>query len=288
MQSFCSNSMHAKAKVCQETGLLRSLIRIVSSEYQIKDDKLAEASISLLRSLSSYFSMNESLRDELRQSGLFKILLNVSLASSNLNIVANACSILWSMTAVRCKLDDEELCRLGAEIKLRGLTNSNNRLISMGSLATLKNLYVVASACSTPTTTINNCLCHQVSNSSSLSSFTASFHSTSPILTFRNRKQALEDSNEFIRKLNEVIPSLSPSCSCESLSSTSTLTFSSSSSSSSMSSSSSTTSITSSSSSSSTDLDDTSSSSSSSSDSSLVTTSKGSYSLKNTYYINDR
>lgn len=138
--TICSNSMENKAKCSKKNELLHNLLKLIS--HKNISDKIVELATALLRSLASYFSMNNKLRDYLRSCGLYVTLLNDSLASSNLRIVGNACSILWSLSSVKHKLDEDLMWNLGAECKLKALTNSTNHLISMASMATLKNLYI--------------------------------------------------------------------------------------------------------------------------------------------------
>lgn len=60
---------------------------------------IEELASSLLRSLSVHCSKTYALREILRESRLYTVILDHSLLSNNLNIVANACGILWSLSA---------------------------------------------------------------------------------------------------------------------------------------------------------------------------------------------
>lgn len=145
--NFSSQSMKNRAKVCKANDsfvLINVILRLVlrNDEEELTDNKVVELGMALLRTLASYVSVDATLRDKLRECGLYSVLLDHSLASSNLRIVASACSILWTLTGCRNRPDEEMMIKLGAECKLRALTNSSNHLISMASLATIKNLYL--------------------------------------------------------------------------------------------------------------------------------------------------
>ena len=111
-------------------------INIIKSQVLTAIEELAS---SLLRSLSVHCSKHLKLRNLLKESHLYTILLDHSLYSSNLNIVANACGILWSMSAKSCE-EQKYLLQLGAEMRLRLLAHSTNKLISIICMATLRNL----------------------------------------------------------------------------------------------------------------------------------------------------
>ena len=60
---------------------------------------IEELACSLLRSLSVYCSETYPMKKILLESDLYSIILNYLLLSDNLNVVANACGTLWSLSA---------------------------------------------------------------------------------------------------------------------------------------------------------------------------------------------
>ena len=234
--------MNNKEKICNVNGALRffvSLLETSSGTSNKSDIAIEEVVSGLLRSLSVYFAMHDHIRNRLRGLNFYKILLYRSLSSGNMNVVANACGILWSMSA-RCSKDQYLFFTLGAEARLKALTHSTNKLISMTSMATLKNLYsshsitssaissmtnsllipphsptfTVASSCSSsisntfmPSPSSENSLDLSVSSSSSRLSSSASssfsYYSNPPMLANRSRKQMFESSQDFIKKVEK-------------------------------------------------------------------------------------
>ncbi len=267
--NLSSLSLENKRDICHVAGLLAFLTELLNSDCKIMNRQLEEISISLLSSLSVYYSIDEQLRNELRNLNFFEILLKSSLCSSNLNVVACACNILWTMSA-RCKQDQELMFSLGAESALKALSFSSFDFISVASAATLKNLY--SSNCNKTLdlgifkqNLFNKSavsLSSESSSSKSLNLSDSSSYSISSILTNRSRKQMIQTEKEMQRQLDAEFENLNFS---ESSSSSLSLTSSSSSSTLSMSS----------------------SSSSSSSLSCLCEKFNGKV-IKNSYYINDR
>jgi hypothetical protein len=227
--NLSSNSIENKSTICHVNGALTFLLDIISCTTSDSglillamiatkpDDSVTELAICLIRSLSVYYSMNDHLRTELNSLKFYNILLDMALTSSNLNIVSNACCILWSMTS-RSSADNGLLFSLGIESRLKSLSYSTSKLISMASLATLKNLYSSglnksakpgsSSSDSSPSTSTSP---HLTSSLSSSSSYYSGLNvqlggQQQPLLVNRTRKQNLEISNEFMQNINKIAP----------------------------------------------------------------------------------
>ena len=115
---MCANSMENKAVICNLNKALKCLTTLIG----LKDHKhecIIELGITLMRSILNYCAMNESCRVELRSFNFYQVILEHSLTSSNLSIVANGCGILWSIS--RCKSEQRLLWTLGADVKLKGI-----------------------------------------------------------------------------------------------------------------------------------------------------------------------
>jgi hypothetical protein len=213
--NLSSNSIENKSIICNRNGALNFLLDLISCSDCLlitnkPDDSITELAICLIRSLSVYYSMNDELRSQLMSNKFYHILLDMALTSSNLNIVSNACCILWSMTS-RSTNDNNLLFSLGVETRLKSLSYSTSKLISMASLATLKNLYNNSNSTNLQTNnTLNSdqsisastCSSHNLSASTSISSNLSSSNHQ-PLLANRSRKQTVESSNEFLKTLSE-------------------------------------------------------------------------------------
>lgn len=227
-------SMENKEKICSVNQSIKVFTDLMSSKV-IYDEAVEELSITLLRSLAVYCAMHEKARNELRECNFYKTLIEYSLVSSNLNIVANACGVLWILSA-RCEQDQQIMWEFGAENRLKALTYSMHKSISMASCAALKNLYSISNNIATSglySGSINkiassmSSLCLQNDNSDgslnlshsssffthlsnsltascSSSTSSASGSSVGSILSHRSRKQMLEDSDDFLKKLEKI------------------------------------------------------------------------------------
>lgn len=171
---------------------------------------IEELASSLLRSLSVYCSKTHALRKILRESKLYTVILDHLLLSNNLNIVANACGILWSMSA---KSTEEQviLLDLGADEKLTEMAKTSNKLISIISMATLKNLQHHKSnrKCRVPNdSNNNNCYNNSFTDSTSgldLSVSSSSSFSFYPVLSMdQSQKKHPKQESHSIDKNNEV------------------------------------------------------------------------------------
>ena len=215
--NLSSNSIENKSIICNHNGALNFLLDLISCSDCLlitnkPDDSITELAICLIRSLSVYYSMNDELRSQLMSNKFYHILLDMALTSSNLNIVSNACCILWSMTS-RSTNDNNLLFSLGIETRLKSLSYSTSKLISMASLATLKNLYNNTNTNNLHTNnTLNSdqsisasttCSSHNLSTSTSTSSSLSYSANHQPLLANRSRKQIIESSNEFLKTVSE-------------------------------------------------------------------------------------
>ena len=85
-----------------------------------------------------YYCIATTTLQILRKHHCLELLLS-HLQSSNIVVVANACGTLWNLSA-RCAEDQQSLWKLGAVGLLGNLVNSEDKAISLGSSAALKNL----------------------------------------------------------------------------------------------------------------------------------------------------
>ena len=189
--------MQNKATLCKSKGALSFMTSLVSLEDP-KQESLVELGVNLIKSVLTYCAMNDSCLSELRSLHFYTILLEHSLKSSNLSIVANACCILWSMS--RCKSEQKLLWNLGADVHLKALCDSSHKLIALTAKAALKNLYSSTAHSPVFFSTGDEAWAN---SGQSLSSSMCSSVSANSILSNRNRKQTTEKSREFFDKVNK-------------------------------------------------------------------------------------
>ncbi len=196
--NFSTLSSANKEAICNVPDALSLFISLVGPVPKDGNSKsqifqvIEELASSLLRSLSVVFTRSPKLKKILKTNNLYTILLNYSLYSPNLKIVANSCGILWSLSA-RSSQEQKILLDLGAHTRLTLLAHSTNKLISMISIATLKNLLKMKNNGNSSDTITDSTsgLDLSVSSSSSISLFT-----NIPILAGRSRMQRLETEKE--------------------------------------------------------------------------------------------
>ncbi|XP_074598422.1 uncharacterized protein LOC141853090 [Brevipalpus obovatus] len=136
--NLSAHSTANKVEICNYDGALKFLVSTLQYRSASNSLTIIENGGGILRNISSHIARHENLRTILREHNCLGVLLE-QLKSPSLTIVSNACATLWNLSA-RCPKDQMRLLDLGAVPMLRNLVNSKHKMISMGSVAALKNL----------------------------------------------------------------------------------------------------------------------------------------------------
>lgn len=128
-----SHSADNKADICEYSHSLEFIVSLLG-----QSETIIENGGGILKNISSHIAVNDQCRQILRKHKCLEILLG-HLQLSNMVVVANACGTLWNLSA-RCSEDQQSLWKLGAVGLLGNLVNSEDKSISVGSSAALKNL----------------------------------------------------------------------------------------------------------------------------------------------------
>ena len=136
--NLSAHSVHNREEVCKCPKALPMLVKYLTYNSPSGSSAVVENVGGILRNISAVIMQEEEFRQKLRDSGCLPKLVQ-HLKSKNKVVLANACGILWNISA-RCPEDQKILWNLGCIPLLDVLKSSQHRNVAEYASKALRNL----------------------------------------------------------------------------------------------------------------------------------------------------
>lgn len=136
--NLSAHSVHNREEVCKCPQALPMLVKYLTYNSPSGSSAVVENVGGILRNISAVIMQEEEFRQKLRDSGCLPKLVQ-HLKSKNKVVLANACGILWNISA-RCQEDQKILWNLGCIPLLDVLKSSQHRNVAEYASKALRNL----------------------------------------------------------------------------------------------------------------------------------------------------
>ena len=138
MWNLSAHSVHNREEVCKCPKAIPMLVKYLTYNSPSGSSAVVENVGGILRNISAVIMQEEEFRQKLRDSGCLPKLVQ-HLKSKNKVVLANACGILWNISA-RCPEDQKILWNLGCIPLLDVLKSSQHRNVAEYASKALRNL----------------------------------------------------------------------------------------------------------------------------------------------------